>query len=78
MHSPTTRNDLLVSSTTVVTCSVTASAPLSARKKRNVLVDAYVDLVDVVNFLFLPQLGCIHLRSEWYLHSGANTELLVE
>ena len=31
---------------------------------------AYQNLLEVVNFLFLPDLGCLHLRAEWYLHRG--------
>ena len=31
--------------------------------------------MDVVNFLFLPGIGCIYLRAEWFLWTGANTPL---
>ena len=34
---------------------------------------AFANLMDVVNFLFMPAWGCLHLRSEWYLHSKSNT-----
>ena len=50
-------------------------APLNLSQKRAVTVQAYEDIIDVVNFLFLPGLGCIHLRAEWYLATGANTPL---
>ena len=37
-------------------------ALLSDEKKRDNIVSAYEDLlIDVVNFLFLPGLGCLHL-----------------
>ena len=50
--------------------------PLNKEEKQAVTVQAYEDLVDVVNFLFLTGLGCIHLRAEWYLWTGANTHVL--
>ena len=50
-------------------------APLKAVEKRAVIIQAYNDLVNVVNYLFLPNLGCINLCAEWYLSTGANTYL---
>ena len=46
----------------------THTAPLSQYVIRNNVVQAYKDLIDVVNFTFMPGFGCIHLRKEWYLH----------
>mmetsp|Transcript_13705 Transcript_13705/g.23332 ORF Transcript_13705/g.23332 Transcript_13705/m.23332 type:complete len:186 (+) Transcript_13705:890-1447(+) len=31
--------------------------------------------MEVVNFCFIPGLGCLHLRSEWYLHWGVLEDL---
>ena len=53
-------------------------APLSNAAKHAVIVGAYNDLIDVVNFLFLPGLGCIHLRAEKFLWKGDNTRLLTD
>jgi len=52
-----------------------ATIPLSRQAKRANNVTAYDDLIDVINCLFLPDLGCLHLRSEWYLHRGVNEHL---
>ena len=46
------------------------NVPLSQHKKQEITAQAFQDLIDVINLLFLPDLGCIHLRSEWYLHRG--------
>ena len=35
----------------------------------------YADVVDVVNMLFMPSWGCLHLRCEWFLSSKENTRL---
>ena len=48
---------------------------LSQTKKQDLIASALKDLVDVTNYLFLPDLGCIHLRAEWYLHRGAMESL---
>jgi len=50
-------------------------APLSRSERHNNLVQQYNDLIDIINFTFLPGLGCIHLRAEWYLHHGKNDPL---
>jgi len=38
-------------------------------------VQAYKDLMDVVNFLFMPDWGCVHLRAEYFLSTKANTRM---
>ena len=55
--------------------STVALAPLKAAEKRAVTVQAYNYLIDVFNYLFLSDLGCIYLCTEWYLSTGANTQL---
>ena len=38
--------------------------PLSKEEERSLLVEAFTDLLGVVNLLFMPDWGCIHLRCE--------------
>ena len=49
--------------------------PLNAGEKRQNRRNALDDLLDTLNLLFLPELGCVHLRCEWILHSKKNTPL---
>ena len=55
--------------------SNSAQLPLNAIQRRDNIVRCYNDLIDVINFLSLSNLGCIHLRSDWYLHCGENKHL---
>ena len=43
------------------------TAPLTDVQRRNNIVDGYNDFIQVLNFLFLPALGCLHVRAEWFL-----------
>ena len=47
--------------------------PLTNSQKHDNMVDAYNNLIDVVSLYFLPGLGCVHSRMEWFM---ANGELL--
>ena len=53
----------------------TLRRPLTKDQNRENIVCAYDDLMDVVNFLFMPDWGCVHLRSEWFLSSKSNTKM---
>ena len=47
--------------------------PLTKQQKKANMDRQYNDMVSVVNMLFLPAWGCIHLWCEWYLYSKSNT-----
>ena len=47
--------------------------PLTNSQKQDNIVVAYNNLIDTMNFLFIPNWGCVHLQAEWYLHSKSNT-----
>ena len=49
--------------------------PLGRQAARANIVPAYNDLINIVNFLFFPDLKCLHLRSEWYLFCVGNEHL---
>ena len=46
------------------------ASPLTSTQRRNNVVDAYNDLIDVVNMYFQPGLGCKHCRTEWFMSQG--------
>ena len=48
----------------------TSSSPLTSTQRSNNVTQAYVEHVDCLNLYCLPQLGCIHARSEWIMHCG--------
>jgi len=45
-------------------------SPLTSIQRIDNIVQAYNDPVDCLNLYCLPQLGCIHARSEWIMHCG--------
>ena len=45
-------------------------SPLTSTQLYNNTAQAYVDHVDCINLYCLPQLGCVHARSEWIMHCG--------
>ena len=49
------------------------SAPLTEEEKIRNKRAAVTDLTKVLNFLFMPAYGCLHVRAEWYLSSGTTT-----
>ena len=48
--------------------------PLSKEEERSILVEAFTNFLGVVNLLFMPDWGCIHLRCEWIMSTGENTK----
>ena len=44
--------------------------PLTATQKYNNIVSAFNDLIKVLSIYFLPGLGCVHCRVEWYMARG--------
>ena len=49
--------------------------PLTWSQKRDNIVAAYDNLIEVLNFLFMPTWGCVHLRAEWWLSTKRNTKM---
>ena len=47
--------------------------PLTSAEKKALRAEAYDDVRAVVELLFLPDWGCVHLRCEWLLATGKNT-----
>ena len=47
--------------------------PLTSAEKKALVAEAYDDARAVVELLFLPDWGCVHLRCEWLLATGKNT-----
>jgi superfamily II DNA or RNA helicase len=47
--------------------------PLTPEERSANTVRHFNDIIDVVNLLFMPAWGCLHLRFEWYLSSKSNT-----
>ena len=47
-----------------------SNVALTATEHRNNRATAYADHVDCVNLYCLPELGCVHARSEWIMHCG--------
>ena len=45
-------------------------SPLTAEEKKKNLQNAHKDLIDVVRLFFLPNRGCIHCRTEWFMANG--------
>ena len=43
---------------------------LTSTEQRNNRATAYADHVDCINLYCLPELGCVHARSEWIMHCG--------
>ena len=46
------------------------NCPLSSVQKHNNTVAAHNSLMDVLKLCFLPGLGCIHCRTEWFMATG--------
>ena len=51
------------------------NVPLTAAQQQASTSQSYLNLIEVINFLFLPGLGCVHLRAEWYLYRGYLSEM---
>jgi hypothetical protein len=47
--------------------------PLSTHEKVSNELRQFHDMIDVVNILFMPSWGCLHLRCKWLLFSKSNT-----
>ena len=58
-------------SSVVDTSSTLPGVPLTPAQLQASTAQSYLNLIEVINFLFLPDLGCVHLRAEWYLHKGS-------
>lgn len=43
---------------------------LTAVEVNDNIVEAYNNLIDVINLYFLPGLGCLHCRTEWFMAQG--------
>ena len=48
----------------------TSETPLTRNQIHDNVVQAYADLVDVLNLNCLPVLGCVHTRTEWFMKRG--------
>ena len=46
------------------------SSPLTRVQMQNNLTIAYDELLQILNLTVLPELGCIHSRSEWFMAMG--------
>ena len=44
-----------------------STSPLKTTQIHNNVVQSVVDVVDVLNLHCLPDFGCIHTRTEWFL-----------
>jgi len=49
------------------------NCPLTAEQKHNNIVTAHDDVMQVLKLYFLPGLGCIHCRTEWFVAVGELT-----
>ena len=47
-------------------------SPLTLAEKKDSIISLYNDLVELVQFLFLPELGCLHVRAEWEMSSKSS------
>ena len=52
------------------TIPATSKRPLSSSEKRDNIIGAYNDIIDVLHLYFLPGFGCIHCRCEWFMSTG--------